>query len=61
MADPKEYLSYFWWTKHYRVKRGKDTNSNTWCELCRRLNDPEEPEKIFNDFDSFKKCDEPKW
>ncbi len=59
--NPKEYLAYFWWKDHYVPKFGSDVNGNTWCELCRKLNNPNEPESVFRNYDSFLRCEEPKW
>jgi len=44
MANETLYLSYFWWTDFYRV----ETNINfyAFCQLCKMLNDPEEPVKV---------------
>ena len=36
--NPREYIKYFWWKKHYRVK----THNNylyAFCNLCQKLND----------------------
>ena len=34
---PAEYLSYFWWKDHYRVRT--DAWQKALCELCAQLND----------------------
>lgn len=40
IANPKEYLKYLWWTKHYRV-RHYFTDIYVYCDLCQKLNDEE--------------------
>ncbi len=60
-SDPYEYLSYFWWKTEYRVTSGPDNWFATWCDLCAKLNDPMEPEKVFNGLDKVAKCDKPNW
>jgi len=48
MLDKNEalYLKYFEWKKDWEVvKRPTDG----WCDLCRKLNDPMEPTKIYSD------------
>ena len=36
--NPREYLKYFWWKKHYTVKT-HPVFPYTHCELCKKLND----------------------
>ena len=36
---PTEYLSYFWWTDHYRVVINTHGRRLSMCELCRKLHD----------------------
>ena len=33
MRNPVEYLSYFWWTDHFRHMR----RTKEWCRLCEAL------------------------
>ncbi len=61
IENPEEYLTYFWWKDHYVPRRGHNQNGNTWCELCRKLNNPDEPESVFRNYDSFQRCDIPAW
>lgn len=37
MQNPKEYIKYFWWKKHYKVIH---QNTMDICNLCRKLNEP---------------------
>lgn len=44
--DVKSYMKYFEWKKNYYV----DSSSDRYmCELCAKLNDPEEPPKTYPD------------
>lgn len=36
---PEEYIKYFWWKKHYTIM--EHTLFNGFCELCKKLHDPE--------------------
>ncbi|KAL7039315.1 hypothetical protein ACKWTF_009862 [Chironomus riparius] len=38
MSNPREYIKYFWWKKHYNVKT-HPVYPYTHCELCKKLND----------------------
>jgi len=37
MSNPREYLKFFWWKKHYSVKT-HPVYPYTHCELCKMLN-----------------------
>lgn len=37
MDNPREYIQYFWWKKHYHIKR--QLFRYTYCDLCQKLND----------------------
>lgn len=39
--NPKEYMKYFWWKKYYKV-----VDSKKFCDLCARLNNPSQREKV---------------
>ena len=50
VSNETEYLSYFWWKDHYRVETSTASrNFYALCQLCKMLNDPDEPVKIRND------------
>lgn len=36
MENPKEYIKYFWWKKHYYIK-SHPVYQYTLCELCKKL------------------------
>lgn len=40
------YLKYFEWKKEYEVFKRP---LNGWCDLCEKLNNPQEPTKIYDD------------
>ena len=40
----EEYLSYFEWKDEYLLY-----DDHAYCQLCRKLNDPDEPEKVYSD------------
>ncbi len=63
-TDPMKYLSYFWWQKFYRVRSNRSTYNRgaelAWvamCDLCKKLNDPEEPAKVVTNFEEVTACD----
>ncbi len=56
-ANPAEYLSYFWWKEHYSVRTGQEQRFATMCELCARLNNPDEPHRVVEDIDRLLQCD----
>ena len=47
--DDAAYASHFWWRDFYEVRSGPEDRAQGYCELCRRLNDPGEPEKVYAD------------
>ncbi len=47
--DDAAYASYFWWKDFYEVRNSEADRAQPYCDLCRRLNDPSEPTKVYND------------
>jgi alpha-1,3-fucosyltransferase len=45
--DDAAYASYFWWKDFYEVRNGEEDRAQPYCDLCKKLNDPEEPAKIY--------------
>lgn len=43
-TDPDSYLQYFQWKKKYIVET---TSARTVCKLCKMLNDPNSPKKVY--------------
>lgn len=64
IENPREYIKYFWWKKHYKIK-SHPTYPYMLCDLCKKLNDENfmsknhEYENIENWW-SENKCSEPK-
>ncbi len=59
-----EYLTYHWWREHYAVTfGGHHKNRNAWCDLCKRLNNKDEPVGDIGDYfgEAMKHCHEPNW
>jgi len=44
--NPSLYLKYFEWKKDWQVLKRP---MNGWCDLCSKLNDPNEPVKVYAD------------
>jgi alpha-1,3-fucosyltransferase len=38
MSNPREYIKYFWWKKHY-IPKTHPVFRYTHCDLCKKLND----------------------
>ena len=47
--DDALYASYFWWKDYYEIRDGPEDRAQSYCDLCERLNNPEEPPKIYTD------------
>ena len=47
--DDAEYASYFWWRDYYEVRNRAEDRAQAYCDLCSRLNNPQEPPKIYQD------------
>ncbi len=62
-----EYLSYFWWRRYYHPAPARlGGTALGMCELCRMLNDPNQPDKVLDDVEEWwwkgGKCKNfPKW
>lgn len=39
MDNPREYIKYFWWKKHYKVMLNLPSFQTGFCDLCLKLND----------------------
>ena len=44
--DDAKFAEFFWWRDFYELRTGPEHRAQPYCELCRRLNDPNEPEKV---------------
>ncbi len=55
--DDAKYAEYFWWKNFYTVEFENHTSSKSYCELCRRLNDPQEPVKVYRNLKRWWEAD----
>ena len=47
--DDAKYAEYFWWKDFYEVRDGVENRAQPYCDLCKRLHDPYEPPKVYED------------
>ena len=63
--DDSKYAEHMWWKPFYEIRRQKPHNSQPFCELCKRLNNPLEPNKVYDDMYKWwitdANCFVPKW
>ena len=45
--DDALYASYFWWRDYYEVRNSAEDRAQAYCDLCSRLNNPDEPPKVY--------------
>eukprot|EP00095_Tigriopus_kingsejongensis_P005710 snap_masked-scaffold459_size165548-processed-gene-0.8 protein:Tk05710 transcript:snap_masked-scaffold459_size165548-processed-gene-0.8-mRNA-1 annotation:"hypothetical protein DAPPUDRAFT_41601" len=48
-TDDAKYAQYFWWRDFYEMRNTLDDRAQAYCDLCKRLNDPLEPPKVYED------------
>ena len=46
--DDAKYAEYFWWRDFYEVRQGEFHRAQAYCDLCKRLNNPDEPPKVYD-------------
>ena len=51
--NDEAYAEYFWWKEFYTVREELHSMGKALCHLCSKLNDPNEPEKIYRDMDHW--------
>jgi alpha-1,3-fucosyltransferase len=39
-ANPDEYVKYFWWRKHYKIREQYIVRGPQLCRICQKLNEP---------------------
>ena len=49
-TNPALYSKYFDWKKDWEIIRNP---TNGWCDLCEKLNDPEQPPKSYEDIGNW--------
>ena len=47
--DDALYASYFWWKDYYEVRNDHKDRAQSYCDLCAKLNNPNEPSKYYDD------------
>ena len=47
--DDALYASYFWWKDYYEVRNDHKDRAQSCCDLCAKLNNPNEPSKYYDD------------
>ncbi len=45
--DDAKYASFFWWRDYYELRNRMEDRAQAYCDLCKRLNNPDEPAKIY--------------
>ncbi len=45
--DDAKFAEYFWWRDFYAVRQGEFHRAQAYCDLCKRLHNPEEPPKVY--------------
>ena len=51
--DDALYASYFWWREYYEVRNRAEDRAQAYCDLCEKLNNPSEPQKIYHDMNKW--------
>ena len=46
-SDDALYASYFWWRDYYEIRNSAEDRAQAYCDLCARLNNPDEPQKVY--------------
>ena len=43
------FAEYFWWRDFYVVRNRMEDRAQAYCDLCAKLNNPDEPAKTYED------------
>ena len=43
------FAEYFWWKDFYEIRNSVEDGAQPYCDLCARLNSPNEPNKVYED------------
>lgn len=43
------FAEYFWWRDFYVVRNRMEDRAQAYCDLCAKLNNPDQPAKIYKD------------
>ena len=44
-----KYAEHFWWKDYYQIRNRAEDRAQAYCDLCKALNNPDEPEKVYDD------------
>ncbi len=47
--DDAKFAEYFWWRDFYEIRSKKHDRAQSYCQLCQRLHNPDEPAKVYDD------------
>ncbi len=50
--DDSKYAEYFWWKDYYEPRDAR-FSPGPFCDLCRRLHNPSEPPKVYQDLTAW--------
>ena len=51
--NDSEYLDYFWWKEFYNAREDVNQLAKAMCHLCAKLNDPDEPSRVYDDLEKW--------
>ena len=43
------FAEYFWWKEFYTIRNRIEDGAQSYCDLCSKLNNPDEPPNVYND------------
>ena len=52
-ADDAAYAEYFWWKDFYEVGDGEMIRAEAFCDICKQLNNPRSPDKVYEDMEDW--------
>lgn len=53
MADDAKFAEYFWWKDFYEVRTRIEDRAQPYCDLCKKLNDANEPPKVYENMQKW--------
>lgn len=51
--DDASYASYFWWRDYYELRNRAEDRAQAYCDLCAKLNNPDEPVKVYENMHAW--------
>ena len=52
-ANDNLFAEYFWWRDFYVVRNSPEDMNQAYCDLCAKLNNPNEPPKVYQDMQKW--------